>query len=132
MIFGWVSAESTALASNWIFKLTFPLLDPSQEVDGDEDGSFLGQLLSEEAKDSEWDMDQMATKNLDDRRKAELATEYGIGKMDLDVFKTKIKMRGNIEKEEADPNIVAAASNLDLFNVEDPDGKTYLKILSNS
>jgi len=92
----------------------------------------LGQLLSEEAKDSEWDMDQMATKNLDDRRKAELATEYGIGKMDLDVFKTKIKMRGNIEKEEADPNIVAAASNLDLFNVEDPDGKTHLKILSNS
>jgi len=92
----------------------------------------LGQLLSEEAKDSEWDMDQMATKNLDDRRKAELATEYGIGKMDLDVFKTKIKMRGNIEKEETDPNIVAAASNLDLFNVEDPDGKTYLKILSNS
>lgn len=63
-----------------------------------------------------------AAPELDSDRKDEIATDYGLGNLDLDAFKVKIQQRGEINTDLHDPHD-SIKSNLQMFGLDPEEGK---------
>lgn len=94
----------------------------------------MSQLIAEETKEttpkgsnasqespSLLSMEDLGVKEIDEDRREEIIAEYGIGKTDFVNFKSKIRQKGNIKKD--DPDVVEVySSNLEMFDIEVNEG----------
>lgn len=92
-----------------------------------EDQGILSQLMAEEEGVAHPEEEIVSFSNnsapdLGSDRKDEIATDYGLGNLDLDAFKIKIQQRGDINTDLHEPHD-SIKSNLQMFGLDPEEGK---------
>jgi hypothetical protein len=117
----------------YLFLLSLTFID-KEETD-EHEGGILSQLITEETKESVpkdlsasqdspslLSMEDLGVKDIDENRREEIIAEYGIGKTDFVNFKSKIRQKGHIKKDDPDVSDINF-SNLEMFDVEVDEGR---------